>query len=111
MITLVVAKLNMERGHNMNTKERSQWILAKKPDMTWAKADRINFPLDEYHMNSSAIKKINRELDQVVKKLKAFAKKEKVTLYCDSMDEQGRMVYKIKELPSFVARVHQPILC
>ena len=53
---------------------------------------------------------INKRIEMAVKGLKALCKKEKQTLYCDGTDEKGRMVYRIKEVPSFTAYVNHPVL-
>jgi hypothetical protein len=96
-------KINM---HGV-TREENQKMLRKNLKGTWVANTRENFPIPT---DAKSVLRINKQIDQTVKKLKAFAKKEGVTLYCDSMDDQGRMVYKIKELPSFIARIHQPVL-
>lgn len=66
------------------------------------KHDRVNFPIAH-----KKPEQVNREIDQCLKALKAACKKDKVTLYCEGVDENNMVVYRIREVPSFVARLHQ----
>lgn len=76
------------------------WIRRKNLNGEIVKADRKNFKV------TLDAKRLNTAIDKTVKALKAQCKRDKVTLYCEGMDENNMMVYKIKEVPSFVARIH-----
>lgn len=58
-------------------------------------------------MTKKTPEQIQKEIDRTKAKLQNVCKELGHTLYLDGTDEQGRLVYKIKEVPTFAAHINQ----